>query len=95
MQAAGFWLWQAPALFNLALANEGWHTAQHLPFLVPALLFRTAMLSRRAALGVSALCLVVTSIVSGALAELMAFVTSPCNACYARLRHGALQSHLG
>lgn len=85
VQAAALWLWHAPALFDLALAQEGWHAAQHLSFLVSALLFWTAMLSRRTAAGVSALCLVVTSIVSGALGALMAFATSPWYAGYARL----------
>ena len=85
MQAAALWLWHAPALFDLALANEGWHAAQHLSFLISALLFWTAMLSRRTAAGVAALCLVVTSIVSGALGALMAFANSPWYAGYARM----------
>jgi cytochrome c oxidase assembly factor CtaG len=85
IQAAALWLWHAPALFDLALANEGWHAAQHLSFLASALLFWTAMLSRRTAAGVSALCLVVTSIVSGALGALMAFATSPWYSAYEQL----------
>lgn len=85
IQAAALWLWHAPALFDLALANEGWHAAQHLSFLTSALLFWTAMLSRRTAAGVSALCLVVTSIVSGALGALMAFATSPWYSAYEQL----------
>ena len=43
------------------------------------------MLGRRTAPGIAALCLVVTSIVSGALGALMAFATSPWYAGYARL----------
>jgi putative membrane protein len=39
LQAAALWLWHAPALFDLALASDGWHAAQHLSFLVAALLF--------------------------------------------------------
>jgi putative membrane protein len=85
LQAAALWLWHAPALFDLALASDGWHAAQHLSFLIGALLFWTAMLSRRTAPGLAALCLVVTSIVSGALGALMAFATSPWYAGYARL----------
>jgi len=85
LQAAALWLWHAPALFDLALASDGWHAAQHLSFLVSALLFWTAMLSRRTAPGVAALCLVATSIVSGALGALMAFATSPWYVGYARL----------
>jgi cytochrome c oxidase assembly factor CtaG len=85
LQAAALWLWHAPALFDLALASDGWHAAQHLSFLVSALIFWTAMMSRRTAPGVAALCLVVTSIVSGALGALMAFATSPWYVGYARL----------
>ena len=85
MQAAALWLWHAPPLFDLALANDGWHAAQHLSFLVSALFFWTAMLSRRTPIGVAALCLIATSIVSGALGALMAFATSPWYAGYAKL----------
>ncbi|WP_162875546.1 cytochrome c oxidase assembly protein [Sphingomonas crusticola] len=85
LQAAALWLWHAPALFDLALASEGWHAAQHLSFLISALLFWTAMLSRRTAPGIAALCLIATSIISGALGALMAFATSPWYAGYARL----------
>jgi len=85
LQAAALWLWHAPALFDLALASEAWHAAQHLSFLVSALLFWTAMTSRRTAEPIAALCLVATSIVSGALGALMAFSTSPWYAGYAQL----------
>ena len=87
IQAAALWLWHAPALFDLALASDGWHAAQHLSFLVSALLFWTAMLGRRGAAerGLAALCLFVTSLISGALGALMAFSQSPWYAGYARL----------
>ncbi|MEH3121358.1 MAG: cytochrome c oxidase assembly protein [Sphingomonas phyllosphaerae] len=85
LQAVALWLWHAPALFDRALASEGWHVAQHLSFLVTALLFWTAMLHRRTAAGIAALCLVATAIVSGALGALMAFATSPWYAGYASL----------
>lgn len=85
LQAAALWLWHAPALFDRALASRGWHVAQHLSFLITALLFWTAMLGRRTPVVLAALCLVVTSIVSGALGALMAFATSPWYAGYAAL----------
>lgn len=85
MQAAALWLWHAPALFDRALASEGWHVAQHFSFLATALLFWTAMLRRRTPAGIAALCLVATAIVSGALGALMAFATSPWYAGYASL----------
>lgn len=91
VQAAALWLWHAPVPFDLALASDGWHAAQHLTFLVSALLFWTAMLrgpARRTApagsRGVAALCLFATSIVSGALGALMAMSQSPWYAGYAR-----------
>lgn len=91
-QAAVLWLWHMPALFDLALASEGWHVVQHLCFIVSALLFWTAMLGRRGAgagaLGeraLAAFCLLVTSFVTGALGALMAFSDSPWYAGYAGL----------
>lgn len=39
LQAAALWLWPAPALFDRALESENWHVAQHLSFLITALLF--------------------------------------------------------
>jgi putative membrane protein len=67
LQAAALWLWHLPMLFDRALASDGWHIAQHLSFLVSALLFWTAMLpgQRRApGLGGPVLCLFATSVVS-------------------------------
>ncbi|RSV40374.1 cytochrome c oxidase assembly protein [Sphingomonas sp. ABOLD] len=92
LQAAVLWIWHMPSLFDLALVNEACHAVQHLCFLASALLFWTAMLGRRGA-GASAaadralagLCLLATSIVTGALGALMAFATSPWYAGYARL----------
>lgn len=91
VQAAALWLWHAPAVFDLALAREGWHAAQHLSFIVSALLFWTAMLGQHGASGarggraVAVLCLFATSIVSGALGALMAVSTSPWYEGYAHL----------
>jgi cytochrome c oxidase assembly factor CtaG len=86
VQAAALWLWHAPSLFGRALADDGWHIAQHLSFLLSALLFWSAMFDRRPRhYGVAALCLFVTSVVSGALGALMAFSPSPWYAGYAAL----------
>lgn len=87
VQAAALWLWHAPTLFDAALASDGWHVAQHLSFLVSALLFWSAMLDGRGAraLGLAALCLFATSVVSGALGALMAFSQSPWYQGYAAL----------
>jgi putative membrane protein len=86
VQAAALWLWHTPALFDRALASDGWHIAQHLSFLVSALLFWSAMLQgARRNRGLAALCLFATSVVSGALGAMMAFSVSPWYAGYARL----------
>jgi cytochrome c oxidase assembly factor CtaG len=86
LQAASLWLWHAPRLFDLALANPGWHVVQHLSFLVTALLFWWAVLHGRSGerrIGVAIGCLFFTAMVSGALGALMAFSSSPWYAGYA------------
>jgi putative membrane protein len=85
-QAAALWLWHAPRLFDLALANSGWHIVQHLCFLVTALLFWWAMLvgRGRSHVGLAIGCLFFTATVSGALGALMAFSNSPWYAGYAQ-----------
>ena len=84
LQAVALWLWHAPRLFDLALANPGWHVMQHLSFLITALLFWWAVLhGRERRVGVSVGCLFFTATVSGALGALMAFSSSPWYAGYA------------
>jgi putative membrane protein len=73
-------------LFQLALEHEGWHLAQHLSFLLSALVFWAAMLQERhERAGVAALCLFATSLLGGALGALMAFAQSPWYPGYAAL----------
>lgn len=84
LQSVSLWLWHAPRLFDLALANPGWHIVQHLSFLLTALLFWWAVLhGRDRRVGVSVGCLFFTATVSGALGALMAFSASPWYAGYA------------
>ena len=87
LQAIALAVWHAPALFGRALASPGWHIAQHLSFLVTALLFWTAMfdpaLRARPALPVG--CLFVTSLLGGTLGAFMALSSSPWYAAYATL----------
>lgn len=86
VQAAALWLWHAPALFERALAADSWHIAQHAAFLVSALLFWSAVLTRRPRQpALAALCLFATSVVSGALGAMMAFSASPWYRPYALL----------
>jgi cytochrome c oxidase assembly factor CtaG len=84
LQAVALWLWHAPRLFDLALADPGWHVIQHLSFLATALLFWWAVLhGRERRVGVSVACLFFTATISGALGALMAFSSSPWYAGYA------------
>ena len=86
IQGAAMWLWHMPPLFDRALDSEGWHIAQHLSFLLSALLFWWAVAhGRRSGYGLAAFCLFLTSLMGGALGALMAFSTSPWYAPYAAL----------
>lgn len=85
LQAAALWLWHAPALFDRALASNGWHIVQHLCFVITGLIFWHAMLSPATSRPVAVLCLFSTSMVAGALGALMAFAVSPWYARYAAL----------
>ena len=85
LQAVALWLWHAPALFDMALAREGWHVAQHLSFLLTALLFWWAIARADAdgRVGVATFCLLITACVGAALGALMALSSSPWYAVYA------------
>jgi len=88
LQAAALVVWHMPALFDRALRSEGWHIAQHLSFVVTALLFWWAMLPRgrgREATFISAICLFATSMIGGGVGALMALDASPWYAAYAEL----------
>ena len=86
LQGAVMWVWHAPALFDRALASQGWHIAQHASFIGASLLFWIAMLSpRRGGYLLSAACLFVTTLVGGALGALMALSDSPWYAAYAAM----------
>jgi cytochrome c oxidase assembly factor CtaG len=87
------WLWHAPGPFELALRHEGWHIAQHICFLLSALLFWWAMMFGRAGrqgYGVSAFYLFVTSLAEGGLGALMTFSASPWYADYAAMGMGLI-----
>ena len=88
LQALALCAWHMPALFDRALASQSWHIAQHVSFLLTALLFWWAMAHGRAGrsgYGLSALCLFLTSLVGGALGALMAVSASPWYAPYAAM----------
>ena len=80
--------WHAPVLFGRALEHDSWHVAQHLSFLISALLFWWAMAHGRGGrhgYGTAALCLFLTSLGGGALGALMTFSASPWYAGYAAM----------
>jgi putative membrane protein len=85
LQAAALWLWHLPSLFDRALRSEAWHAAQHLSFLLTALLFWSAMLSPRRSPWIAAALLFATSMATGALGAFMAFSESPWYGPYAAL----------
>jgi putative membrane protein len=80
--------WHAPALFGRALERDSWHVAQHLSFLISAVIFWWAMAqgrSGRHGYGMAALCLFLTSLGGGALGALMTFSASPWYDGYAAM----------
>jgi cytochrome c oxidase assembly factor CtaG len=93
LQAAVMWLWHAPSLFNRALLGEGWHAAQHLSFLLAAILFWWSIdaAARERRPGIAAAWLFFTSLQSGLLGVLMTFAQSPWYARYIELGLGGLR----
>ncbi len=54
IHAVALWVWHAPWLFQATLENEWLHAAQHLSFLLSALLFWWALLFQRGRIGYGA-----------------------------------------
>ena len=79
VHAIALWVWHIPVLFEAVLHNEAVHTAQHLSFLLSALLFWWALIhGPQGAMGYGAavLYLFTTSIHSGALGALITIAGS-------------------
>jgi putative membrane protein len=79
IHAVALWVWHAPLLFQATIDNEWVHTAQHLSFLLSALLFWWAIIHGRRGLagyGAGVLYLFTTSVHSGALGALITFASS-------------------
>ena len=88
VHAIALWTWHIPLLFDAVLHNELVHTAQHLSFLVSALLFWWALIhGPRGAMGYGAavLYLFTTSVHSGILGALIALAKSVWYPSYAGL----------
>ena len=87
VHAGVLWGWHVPSLFQATLANELIHTAQHLSFLLSALLFWWALLQNAPGImgyGAAVLYVFTTSIHSGALGALLTFSSTLWYPAYAR-----------
>lgn len=76
IHAIALWSWHVPLLFEAVLHSEWVHTAQHLSFLLSALLFWWALIHGRQGLmgyGAAALYVFTTSLHSGLLGALLTF----------------------
>jgi putative membrane protein len=79
IHAVALWVWHAPVLFQATLQSEWVHTAQHLSFLVSALLFWWALIHGRQGwmgYGAGVLYVFTTSVHSGLLGALITFARS-------------------
>jgi cytochrome c oxidase assembly factor CtaG len=88
VHAVALWTWHIPLLFEAVQRNEAVHTAQHLSFLISALLFWWALVhGPQGAMGYGAavLYLFTTSIHSGALGALLTVAGSIWYPSYAGL----------
>jgi putative membrane protein len=79
VHAVALWSWHIPVLFEAVLHNEWVHTAQHLSFLISALLFWWALIHGPQSVmgyGAGVLYVFTTSIHSGVLGALLTFAAS-------------------
>jgi putative membrane protein len=86
IHAVALWVWHVPSLFQATIDNEWVHTAQHLSFLLSALLFWWAIIHGREGLkgyGAAVLYLFTTSVHSGALGALITFASALLYPAYA------------
>jgi putative membrane protein len=84
--AAVLWAWHAPVLMDAVIDNEWVHAAQHICFLVSALLFWWAVIHghrRAVGYGMAVLYMFTTALHSGLLGVLMTFATTIWYAPYA------------
>jgi putative membrane protein len=75
IHAIALWVWHAPALFQATIDNEWIHSAQHLSFLLSALLFWWALLYAHGRMGYGAgvFYIFTTAVHTGILGALLTF----------------------
>jgi putative membrane protein len=86
IHAIAIWAWHAPGLMDATLKSDLVHTAQHLSFLLSALLFWWALFYAhgRRAYGSGVLYIFTTAVHSGILGALLTFAPRPWYAPYAK-----------
>ncbi len=78
LHGAVIWAWHLPVVYDLALGHAGWHAAEHLSFLLTAVLFWWAVLSTSARRTPFALlALLLTLMHTGFLGALLTFAREP------------------
>jgi putative membrane protein len=87
LHAAALWVWHAPKLFDATLEGEWVHAAQHISFLVTALLFWWTLFHKRAGrlgYGGGILYVFTTAVHTSVLGALLTFATHAWYAPYSR-----------
>ena len=85
LHAAAIWIWHVPSLYDASVTNELVHTAQHLSFLITALLFWWSVFhgrGNRKSDGSAVLWLFATAVHTSLLGALMTGSDSPWYAAY-------------
>ena len=80
LHGLALWIWHLPALYQLAVRNEGIHVVQHAMFVGTAVLFWWGILYGRygrAGYGVAAFFVFITVVHSGILGAAVTFATTP------------------
>jgi cytochrome c oxidase assembly factor CtaG/cytochrome c551/c552 len=85
IHAAALWIWHYPPLFDATLENDWIHAAQHLSFLLSALLFWWSLFyaRKRNAHGAGVLYIFTTAVHTSILGALLTLSTRPLYAAYA------------
>ena len=90
LHGLALWIWHVPALYQLAVRNEGVHTLQHGMFVGTAMLFWWGVLYGRygrAGYGAAALFVFMTVVHSGILGAAITFATTPLYPDYSAPTH--------